>query len=98
MIANNGQIIEIKDNPYFTSSLLGVRKPEMMAYQKVCWALNTPPDNCIYVDNLASNLHKLYAMGMDVVLFRRDGNNNYTYPFVRNFTELNTYLRGKQNA
>jgi len=80
--------------PYITSSLLGIRKPERKAYEKACWFLNESPENCIYVDNLKSNLHEPKSLGMDVVLFRRDRKNNSPYPIVRNFAELNQYLRG----
>ncbi|MEA3329600.1 MAG: HAD-IA family hydrolase [Nanoarchaeota archaeon] len=83
------------DFPYITSSLLGVRKPDRKAYEKICWALNEAPENCVYVDNLESNLHAPHSLGMNVVLFRRDGRNNSPFPITRNFSELNQYLRGK---
>lgn len=83
------------DFPYITSSLLGVRKPDRKAYEKTCWALNETPENYIYVDNLESNLHSPHSLGIDVVLFRRDGKNNSPYPIVRSFSELNQCLREK---
>ena len=77
---------------YFTSSFLRVRKPSPEAWEKTCVHLGTEPRNCFYIDNLAVNLSPARDMGMNVVLFRRDGRNDSCYPLVRSFQELSAYL------
>ena len=77
---------------YFTSGFLRVRKPSPEAWEKTCVHLGTEPRNCFYIDNLAVNLSTARDVGMDVVLFRRDGRNDSCYPLVRNFQELSAYL------
>ena len=81
-------------NHYITSSLLGVRKPSIMAFKKMYWLLDVDPKSCIYVDNLVSNLHPANELGMRVVLFRRDGKNDSPYPLVRSFSELKQIISG----
>lgn len=86
------------DVPYFTSSLFGIRKPDKSIYEKICWMLKISPKECIFVDNLESNLENAQFLGMKTILFKRNSpRKNSTYPIVRNFTELDEYLIKRDN-
>ena len=75
---------------YITSSLFGVRKPDRKVYEKLCWLLRTSPENCIYIDNLDSNLQEPKNLGMRVIRFG-DGDNE-RYMGVQDFNELYNLL------
>ncbi|GJL94211.1 MAG: phosphoglycolate phosphatase [Hyphococcus sp.] len=49
------------------SSKAGVRKPEPRIYEMMCEALNTPPQDCIFLDDLGINLKPAKAMGMATI-------------------------------
>jgi len=83
---------------YVTSSLLGARKPDRKAYVKMCWLLEAKPQDCTYVDNLESNLGPAKELGMRVILFRRQGKINSSYPVVGSFLELQQMISdGEKN-
>ena len=54
-------------------------KPNPQAYLTVCQLLDTPPENCIMVDDSADNLHAAKALGMRTVWF---GAHAHPLPFV----------------
>lgn len=45
----------------------GIRKPEPRIYQMMCEALETPPEACVFIDDLGVNLKPARAMGMATV-------------------------------
>jgi putative hydrolase of the HAD superfamily len=49
------------------SSKLGLRKPDPRIYEMMCKALNVPPRNCVYLDDLGINLKPARTMGMTTI-------------------------------
>ncbi len=49
------------------SSKAGVRKPDPRIYQMMCDELQTPPEQCIYLDDLGINCKPAAALGMAAI-------------------------------
>lgn len=49
------------------SSKVGVRKPDPKIYHMMCDALQVPPQQCIYLDDLGINCKPAAAMGMTAI-------------------------------
>ncbi|HWY14606.1 MAG TPA: HAD-IA family hydrolase [Rhizomicrobium sp.] len=60
------EIMELFDS-VIESSKLGLRKPDPRIYEMMCKALNVPPRNCVYLDDLGINLKPARAMGMTTI-------------------------------
>ena len=43
-------------NPCVLSCEVGMRKPESRIYLRVCELLNTPPEKCLFIDDLLTNI------------------------------------------
>ena len=63
------------DPSWFTallsSSILGVSKPALHAYLAAAAALDVPPSNCAFVDDLVVNVEAACAVGMRGILLDR---------------------------
>jgi FMN phosphatase YigB (HAD superfamily) len=53
--------------------------------------LGVPPTDCVFIDNGVKNLDTASALGMDTVLFNRDGE-SYGGKIVNTFEELAAIL------
>ena len=49
------------------SSKIGIRKPDPRIYALMCEALDTPPERCVFLDDLGVNLKPARAMGMATI-------------------------------
>ena len=86
-------------NKYFThiivSSDVHVRKPDKAIYEIALNKIGLPPNNCVFIDNSVRNLLTAWEIGMDTILFNRDGE-NYDGKIINSFNELavmlNSYL------
>jgi putative hydrolase of the HAD superfamily len=51
----------------FISSDLGVRKPELAAFEKIAAAIGVPPDRILFFDDTAANVEGARAAGLQAV-------------------------------
>ena len=83
-------------NPYFKDKIVSgevhLRKPDRAIFECALERLQCGPEDCIFVDNSVKNLRAAEEMGMQTILFNRDGE-NYDGHVVNNFTELNELLQ-----
>lgn len=56
-------------NPCVLSFEVGMRKPESRIYRLACELLQTPPENCLLIDDLKDNLKGARALRMQTHLF-----------------------------
>ena len=63
------------------------RKPDPRIYEIALDRLGVPAGDCIFIDNSAENLRVARSLGMDTVLFNRDGE-EYDGKIVYSFQEL----------
>lgn len=49
------------------SSKAGVRKPDPRIYEMMCEAIDTPPGDCVYLDDLGINCKPAAALGMHAI-------------------------------
>lgn len=61
-----------------SSSSLGLRKPDLRAYQAAAAALDLPPDACVFVDDLLVNVEAACAAGMRGILLDREHVHTFT--------------------
>ena len=59
--------------PFVISALLGVSKPHERMYIEAIDAMELPPENLLFVDNLPENVRAAEALGMQGVVMARDG-------------------------
>jgi putative hydrolase of the HAD superfamily len=52
------------------SAFVGMRKPEPEIYELCARQLDLPPSDCVFIDDLAPNVHGAAAVGMVGVLHR----------------------------
>ena len=52
----------------FVSSDLGIRKPDIPAFQQVCDAMNTPPGEVLFLDDTQENVDGAKLAGLNAVL------------------------------
>ena len=63
------------------------RKPDVKIFEIVLEALNVSAADCIFIDNSTENLKVAKSLGMDTILFNRDGE-EYDGKIVYSFGEL----------
>jgi len=63
------------------------RKPDRQIYEIALKMLNVPAEECIFIDNSVQNLRTAARLGMDTILFNRDGE-EYDGKTVYSFKEL----------
>lgn len=83
-------------NNYFKEKIVSgavhLRKPDKEIFECALEKLQCMPRDCIFVDNSVKNLRVAEEMGMQTILFNRDGENHDGH-VVNNFTELNELLQ-----
>jgi haloacid dehalogenase superfamily, subfamily IA, variant 3 with third motif having DD or ED len=67
------------------------RKPDVKIFEITLEALNVSADDCIFIDNSTENLKTAKSLGMDTILFNRDGE-EYDGKIVYSFNELSEIL------
>jgi putative hydrolase of the HAD superfamily len=73
------------------------KKPEKEIYEVILQKLNIPANCCIYIDNSVKNLLTAREIGMDIVLFNRDGE-SYDGKTVYSFDELEKLMECKNSV
>jgi len=78
-------------NKYFTVKIVSAnvhyRKPDTKIFELTLQKLGLPAKECIFVDNSTENLRTADRLGMDTILFNRDGE-TYDGKIVYSFDEL----------
>lgn len=86
-----------KMNPYFKSKIVSgevhLRKPDKAIFECALEKLQCKPEDCIFVDNSVKNLRVAEELGMQTILFNRDGE-EYEGNVVNDFVELEEMLQG----
>jgi len=75
------------------SAAVGYRKPEREIFACALEQVGVAAGECLFVDNSAANVRAALTMGMEAVLFDRDGE-AYEGKKVADFAELAQVLRG----
>ena len=82
-------------NPFFKEKIVSgevnMRKPDKQIFLYTLDRLGCEPEECIFVDNSVKNLREAGELGMQVILFNRDGE-TYDGKVVNDFTELGRML------
>lgn len=79
------------------SAAVGYRKPDKVIYEIILERLGIPADECIYIDNSVKNLLIAQQLGMDTVLFNRDGElYDGNFKVIYSFEELDDILQRKK--
>lgn len=82
-------------NSYFSDKIVSgdvaMRKPDKNIFLHTIERLKCKPEDCIFVDNSVKNLLVAEEVGMQTVLFDRDGE-EYDGIVVNDFRELGMYL------
>lgn len=75
----NKEAIEMKYNYFFKlfngsffSYELGLHKPDPEIFLSVCSTIKTPPEKCIFIDDLLENVHGARSIGMKAIQFTSD--------------------------
>lgn len=75
----NKEAIEMKFDYFFTlfnrlffSYELGLLKPAPEIYSSVCAIIETPPEKCIFIDDLPENVDGARSIGMKALQFKSD--------------------------
>lgn len=75
----NKEAIEMKFKNFFkpfTGSFfsyeLGLHKPDPEIFLSVCSMIKTPPEKCIFIDDLPENVHGARSIGMRAIQFKSD--------------------------
>lgn len=83
-------------NPYFDEKIVSgevhLRKPDRAIFECALEKLKCKAKDCIFVDNSVKNLRVAEELGMETILFNRDGE-EYEGNVVNNFVELAEMLR-----
>lgn len=84
-------------NTYFKEKIVSgevrMRKPDKQIFQYTLDRLQNRPEECIFVDNSVKNLLVAEEVGMNTILFNRDGE-EYDGVVVNDFVELGKVLEG----
>jgi len=84
-----------KLNKYLPTKIVSAdvhcRKPDKKIYEIALSLLEVPAEECIFIDNSVANLQVAADLGMDVILFNRDGE-TYNGKTVYSFDELTGLL------
>lgn len=82
-------------NKYFKDKIVSgdvkCRKPDKRVFELTLDRIGRPAPECVFVDNSVANLEAAAALGMNPVLFNRDGE-VYTGEIVNSFEELAQWL------
>jgi len=82
--------------PYFTDKIVSgevhLRKPDKAIFECTLEKLQCKPEDCIFVDNSVKNLRVAEELGMQTILFNRDGE-EYEGNVVNDFVELGELLK-----
>lgn len=82
-------------NPYFTEKIVsgevGMRKPDKEIFLYTLKKLGCKPAECIFVDNSVKNLLAAEELGIQTILFNRDGE-EYGGRIANDFVELGKML------
>jgi putative hydrolase of the HAD superfamily len=54
---------------FFSSCYLGVRKPQLAAYQKAMQITQRRPQECLFIDDVAENIDAARSLGMETIHF-----------------------------
>ena len=83
-------------NPYFKGKIVSgevhLRKPDKAIFECAIERLQCKPEDCIFVDNSVKNLRVAEELGMETILFNRDGE-EYDGNVVSDFVELEAMLQ-----
>ena len=86
-------------NPYFKDKIVSgnvhLRKPDKAIFECALERLHCEPQDCIFVDNSVKNLRVAEELGMQTILFNRDGE-EYEGNVVNDFMELEKLLQRLQ--
>jgi FMN phosphatase YigB (HAD superfamily) len=74
------------------SANTGVRKPDRKIFKIAIERHNVYPADCIFIDNSVKNLLSAQSVGMDTILFNRDGE-EYDGKILNNYLELVRLLK-----
>lgn len=78
-------------NKYFSHRIVSadvhIRKPDKAIYEITLSRIGLPPNDCVFIDNSVRNLLTAREIGMDTILFNRDGE-DYDGKIVNSFEEL----------
>lgn len=82
-------------NPFFNEKIVsgevGMRKPDRQIFLYALDRLEREPEECIFVDNSVKNLLVAEELGIQTILFNRDGE-EYNGKIVNDFAELGKML------
>lgn len=82
-------------DPFFKEKIVSgevhMRKPDRQIFLYTLDRMGRAPEECIFVDNSIKNLLTAEALGIQTILFNRDGE-DYDGKVVNDFTELGTML------
>ena len=82
-------------NPFFKEKIVSgevhIRKPDRQIFVYALDRLGREPEECIFIDNSVKNLLEAGELGMQVILFNRDGE-KYDGKVVNDFVELGRML------
>jgi len=70
--------------PYYFSFDLGFHKPNPNIYHAACKGLNKPPEQCLFIDDMAENIVGAKGIGMHGIQLT-PGNHAEVEQFVRSF-------------
>jgi len=83
-------------NSYFRDKIVSgevhLRKPDRAIFECALESLQREPQDCIFVDNSVKNLRVAEELGMQTILFNRDGE-EYEGNVVNDFAELEEMLQ-----
>ena len=83
-------------NPYFKDKIVSgevhLRKPDRAIFECALERLQCKAKDCIFVDNSVKNLRVAEELGMETILFNRDGE-EYEGNVVNDFVELAAMLQ-----
>ena len=83
-------------NPYFKEKIVSgevhLRKPDRAIFECAFERLQCKPEDCIFVDNSVKNLRVAEELGMETILFNRDGE-EYEGNVVNDFVELEAMIQ-----
>ncbi len=86
-------------NKYFVEKIVSgdvkCRKPERKIYELALERIGKRPEECLFIDNSVKNLEVAAELGIQTVLFNRDGE-EYCGSIVNSFGELDLMLDGGQ--
>ena len=85
---------------YFREAVIsantGCRKPDSTIFEIALERLGVSANDCLFIDNSVANLRVAAEVGMDTVLFNRDGE-KYDGKTVNSFAELTEMLKEGKN-